>query len=134
MMRTMDDATRERLRRGKAAAKRQGRHVHGQAPYGYRSVRGRLETVPELVPVVRRIFERAKEGRTPGQIARELTEEGIPTATGRARAWSPRAVRNIILNPAYAGERYGVKRAHERIVTRQAWNKAQAAMRSRARS
>jgi hypothetical protein len=43
-------------------------------------------------------------------------------------------VRNIILNPAYAGERYGVKRAHERIVTRQAWNKAQAAMRSRARS
>jgi hypothetical protein len=37
------------------------------------------------------------------------------------------------MNPVYVGERYGVRGAHEAIVSRRRFNEVQAALRSRAR-
>ena len=122
----------ERVGAGKAAKKKLGRHVHGRIPYGYGSaVAGVLEPVPELVQVVRRIYSDAKDGYSPGRIARDLTREGIPAPQGGA--WNTVGVRAILRNPVYTGERYGVKQAHAAIVSRRAWNAAQAALERRSR-
>jgi site-specific DNA recombinase len=120
----------ERVSAGKAKRKAQGRHVHGRAPYGYSSSDGVLTPMPDVVPIVRRIFERARASESPGQIARLLNAERVPAPQG-AR-WSEQGVRVIVQNVAYAGERYGVKRAHEPIVSRRLFNAANAALEARA--
>ena len=43
-------------------------------------------------------------------------------------------MRWIITNAAYAGEKYGVQKAHPAIVSRRAWNAAQAALAARGRN
>ena len=96
----------------KLQKKRLGRHVHDRVPYGYTSTGGILEPVEDLIPVVRRIYRDARDGWTPGRIARALNRDGIPSAQGEE--WKPQVVRSILTNPAYAGERYGVRNAHPR--------------------
>jgi site-specific DNA recombinase len=120
----------ERVGAGKAKRKAQGRHVHGRVPYGYRSESGVLSPVPELAPIVRRIFEGGKAGDSPGHIARALNADGVPAPQGPR--WSEQGVRVILRNPAYAGERYGVKSAHEAMISRHMFNAAHAAVSKRA--
>jgi site-specific DNA recombinase len=120
---------RDRLTSGKLAKKKLGRHIHGRVPYGYGSEGGILEPVPELIAVVRRIFEDARDGHTPGRIARGLNREGIPSAQGGE--WSPQVIRQILRNPAYAGERHEVKQAHPAIVSKRLFNAANAALNAR---
>lgn len=112
----------ERVSAGKAKKKQLGRHVHGRVPYAYRSDRGILTPDPELAPIVLRIFSDARDGYTPGRIARALNTEGVSSPQGAQ--WSPTTVRRILRNAAYAGERYSVKRAHPAIVSRQLFNTA----------
>jgi Recombinase len=81
---------------------------------------------------VRRISRDARDGWTPGQIARALNRDGVPSAQGGN--WKPQVVRSILMNPAYVGERYGVRNAHTPIISRRAWNAAQAALAARARA
>jgi site-specific DNA recombinase len=121
----------ERVSAGKAKGKQLGRHVHGRAPYGYTTVRGILTPSPAFAPIVHRIFKNAKEGDSPGQIARALNAEGIAPPQ-RAKAWGERAVRVIIRNPGYVGERYNVQHAHEAVVSRRLFNAAQRALDARA--
>jgi site-specific DNA recombinase len=121
----------ERVSSGKAKKKKLGRHVHGRPPYSYTSSGGILAPVPELAAVVRRVFEDAKAGDSPGRIARALNADNV-VPPQRARAWGERAVRLILRNPAYVGERYGVKRAHEPVVSRQLFNAAQRGLDKRA--
>lgn len=120
----------ERVSAGKAKRKAQGRHVHGRAPYGYSSSDGVLTPVPEVVPTVRRMFEQARAGHSPGEIARALNAERLPAPQGER--WTEQGVRVILNNVAYAGERYGVKRAHAPIISRRAFNAANDALRARA--
>jgi site-specific DNA recombinase len=122
----------ERFSAGKARKKALGRHVHGRAPYGYRSVGGVLEPSEAVVPIVRRIFDEAVAGRTPGTIARALNEEGIPAPQG-GRGWTEQGLRVILANRAYTGERYGVKDAHAALVSERTWSAAQSALRARRR-
>ena len=122
----------ERFSAGKARKKALGRHVHGRAPYGYRSANGVLEPTEALVPIVRRIFADAAAGRTPGTIARALNDEGVPAPQG-GRAWTEQSLRVILGNRAYTGERYGVKGAHAALVSEQTWSGAQSALRARSR-
>lgn len=130
----------ERVQAGKTAGKRQGRHVQGRIPFGYRTAGGELVPDPRTAPVVRRIFERVREGQSLGRIARDLNADGIagpqPARSngGRASSWKAGTVSRIVTNPAYAGERYGVKRAHEALVTRQAFNAAQTRLEARRRA
>jgi site-specific DNA recombinase len=110
----------ERVSAGKAKKKQLGRHVHGRVPFAYTSEHGVLTPDPERASTVRRIFEEAKDGYTPGKIARGLNADLTPSPQGAQ--WSAKAVRRVLANPVYAGERYGVKRAHPAIVSRQLYN------------
>ena len=121
----------ERVGAGKAAKKKLGRHIHGRVPYGYRSKAGVLEPDEALAPVVRRIFADAKDGYSPGRIARDLNRDGVPAPQGVT--WNAVGVRWILRNPAYAGDRYGVKGAHAAIVSRRMWNAVQRALEARSR-
>ena len=121
----------ERVGAGKAKKKARGRHVHGRAPYGYTSSGGVLRPAGEREPFVRRIFKEASAGMPPGRIARGLNEDAIPPP--QRGLWSEQGIRVILRNPAYVGERYGVKRAHESIVSRRLWNAAQRSLDGRAR-
>jgi DNA invertase Pin-like site-specific DNA recombinase len=122
----------ERVGAGKAKKKALGRHVHGRVPYGYSSEDGILTPVADLAPIVRRIISDIAAGDSPGKVARRLTADDVRSPQG-GEAWSANTVRLIASNPAYAGERYGVKRAHEAIVSRRALNAATRTLESRGR-
>lgn len=122
----------ERVGAGKAKKKQLGRHVHGRVPYGYASEAGVLSPVPELAPIVRRIFTDIKYGYSPGRVARGLNRESVPSPL--SADWTAKAVHRIVNNPAYVGERYGVKRAHPAIVSARLFNAANRALEQRAES
>lgn len=92
-------------------ASERGKLVGGPRPYGYRWVpeidaKGKkvshLEIVPTEAPVVVRIYEDTCNGASQMQIAKALTADGIPTATGR-RGWAQPSVRRVLVNPLYRG-------------------------------
>lgn len=71
---------------------------------GYRKgENGQPEIVPEEAEVVRTIYQRFLNGFTPHQIARSLTEAGIPTPRGR-KVWSESTVLSILQNERYKGD------------------------------
>jgi DNA invertase Pin-like site-specific DNA recombinase len=83
---------RERTRRGKLHRARTGHQaVLSCAPYGYRYVKksehsdGFWEIDPVQAEVVREVFERyINDAVSIGELARWLSERGIPTRTGKA--------------------------------------------------
>jgi len=108
----------ERCRRGKLHRARAGAvSVLGHAPYGYRYVRRTEHSdafyeIDELeAPIVREIFDRYVEQRESiVQIARALSERGVPTRTGNPR-WGSSTIWAILRNPAYTGlAAYGRRR------------------------
>ena len=108
----------ERCRRGKLHRARAGAvSVLGHAPYGYRYVKktehaDAFYEIDELeAPIVREIFARYVEQRESiVQIARSLTEQGVPTRTG-APHWGSSTIWAILRNPAYTGlAAYGRRR------------------------
>jgi site-specific DNA recombinase len=135
----------ERVGAGKAKKKQLGRHVHGRVPYGY--VANEPGVLTPNVPkdhaawstspaaIVARIFNDVRAGDSPGRIARALNAAGVPSPQQRKRVeltqWLPKTVRLIVSNPAYMGERYGVKRAHPAIVSRRVFNEANAVLNER---
>jgi site-specific DNA recombinase len=112
----------ERTRRGTLHRARAGAvAVLSRAPYGYRYVRksehadAYLEIDETQARVVREIFDRyARDGESVGQIARWLSERGVPTRTG-ASGWSQSTIWTMLRNPAYAGRAaYGKTRMVQR--------------------
>jgi len=74
----------QKTHRGLAGVVAQGRHPGGKV-YGYRSIPGKpgeLEIIDDEAKVVRRIFAEYSKGRTPREIARDLTQEGIRSPRG----------------------------------------------------
>src|SRR5215207_8281895 len=100
----------ERTRRGKAHRARQGSvNVLSGAPYGYRYVRksdqaeARYELVEPEASTVRELFRRyTHAGCSIADLARWLSQQQIPTRTGKAR-WDRSTVWGMLRNPAYAG-------------------------------
>lgn len=101
----------ERCRRGKRHAARQGAvNVLSGAPYGYRYItalegegQAQYEVVLEQARVVRQIFEWIGHDRLSiGEVSRRLTQQGIPTATGKPW-WDRTSIWGILKNPAYTG-------------------------------
>jgi site-specific DNA recombinase len=121
----------ERVSAGKAKKKVLGRHVHGRVAFAYESTDGVLRPVPELAPVVERIFRDVQAGDSPGRIARGLNRDAVPSPGGKG--WTAKAVQRIATNSVYAGQRYGVKNAHPAIVSRRLFNAAQRALAQRSR-
>ena len=98
------DNFRERSTLGKRGTAKQGRVPTGKLPYGYRiGDDGRAEVIEEQAEVVRRIFHMyVDEGMGSYSIAVRLTEEGIPTQTGKL-LWLQSRVHHILGNAAYTG-------------------------------
>ena len=113
---------RERTRRGKLHRARTGHQaVMAGAPYGYRFVKktdiadGYWEINESEAEVVREIFRRyTEDGCSIGALARWLSEQGIPTRTGKA-VWDRSTVWGMLRNPAYHGQAaYGKTKAADR--------------------
>jgi site-specific DNA recombinase len=129
----------ERCRRGKLHRARAGAvSVLARAPYGYRYVK-RSEHTDALyeieeteAPVVREIFRRYLEGESIGRLARALSEQGVPTRTGKT-GWNNATIWGMLRNPAYAGQAaYGKTHATSGPVreTRQSRQRGQRSARS----
>jgi len=101
----------ERSRRGKIHRARKGDvSVLSGAPYGYLYVRKRdscaayYEVIESQAQVVREAFRLyTREGFSIGRIARHLSDEGVPTRTGKKR-WDRSTIWGLLRNPAYMGQ------------------------------
>jgi hypothetical protein len=91
---------------------------------------------PDTAPVVRQIFERRADGHSWVSIARWLDAEGVQPRAPRRKdgrgsgAWTTSTLANMISSPVYLGivtlgDRPPVEGAHEPLVTRALWNRAQ---------
>ena len=98
------DNFRERSTMGKRGAAKQGRAPTGGLPYGYRiGDDGRPQVVEEQAEVVRRIFHMyVHEGMGSRSIAVRLTDEAIPTQTGKPM-WRQSYVHRVLGNATYTG-------------------------------
>ena len=98
------DNFRERSTMGKRGTAKQGRVPTGGLPYGYRiGDDGRPEVVEEQAEVVRRIFQMyVHEGMRAFSIAVRLTDEEVPTQTGKL-TWLQSRVHHILGNATYTG-------------------------------
>ena len=100
----------ERYRRGKAHRAKTGSiNVLSGAPFGYRYVRksdhagAAYESVEHEASLVAELFRRyADDGASIAELARWLTDQGVPTRTGKHR-WDRSVVWGMLRNPAYAG-------------------------------
>lgn len=107
-----------RLQRGRMASIKEGKYVGSAPPYGYDKKKLEHDKGFTLVPnkdeapVVRLIFELYTVGEMTSdgtlrrlgvsRIVRRLNELKIPTKKGNA--WSPATVRDMLINPVYAGK------------------------------
>ena len=98
------DNFRERSTLGKRGTAKQGRVPTGGLPYGYRiGDDGRPEVVEEQAEVVRRIFHMyVHEGMGSPSKAVRLTDEGIPTQTGKL-LWRQSYIHYVLANATYTG-------------------------------
>jgi site-specific DNA recombinase len=79
----------------------EGRHPVG-CPYGYRREGGQLVPHETQGPVVREVYERYAQGETLAELARGLTERGVPRRRGGTN-WDATNVDNILRNPTHCG-------------------------------
>jgi site-specific DNA recombinase len=89
----------ERQRRANEARSAKGKPVPGRRRYGYET--DGVTPRESEAAVVRRLFAHVAEGGSIRSAVGWLTAEGISPAPGRA--WTPRRVRDLLLNPHYAG-------------------------------
>jgi len=102
-------------REAKRAREGERAYVGGRPPFGYQAHNGALRPHPDHTPIVRRVFELARRGRSIRAIATEVGQH--PTATARM----------------LAHEGYKQGRPAERIVDPKVWNAAARAVGSRRR-
>lgn len=125
--------------RAKRTLQRQGKYLGGLAPYGYRiDPQDKYHLLPDeaTAPVVRRIYDGVLAGQTCAQLAKCLTQEGVPTPaqskgmTGRAWSgrWNSATIRRILTMPTYYGactqhstERVSYKVHASRRVAKEGW-------------
>lgn len=88
-----------------------------EAPFGYmKPRRGTIVPHPEEAPIAKEMFRMRAEGNTYGQIARWLTEKGVPTRRNKPE-WSISAVNNLLRNFVFIGLTVNtVKKTGERFV------------------
>ncbi len=100
----------ERYRRGKTHRAKTGSiNVLSGAPFGYRYVRksphagATYEIVEHESVLVAELFRRyADDGASIAELTRWLTEQGVPTRTGKHR-WDRSVIWGMLRNPAYTG-------------------------------
>lgn len=65
---------------------------------------GTLVVNQDEAKIVERIFSLFLQGKTPSGIAKILTDEGVPTPTGRAKKWNSQTIRRMLQNEKYRGD------------------------------
>ncbi len=95
----------ENVRWGQQQSMRKGKvHLAYKRFLGYtKGEDGRLAIVEEEAVFVRKIYELFLSGQSIRAIAAYLTEQGIPTPSGKAR-WSVSTVKSILSNEKYKGD------------------------------
>ena len=95
----------ENVRWGQQQSMRKGKvHIAYAHFLGYRKgADGRPEIVEEKAWIVRKIYDLFLSGMTVRHIAEHLTNEGIPTPSGKSK-WPVSTVQNILTNEKYKGE------------------------------
>jgi site-specific DNA recombinase len=104
---------KERMRRGRLFAARQGRRSWANPPFGY-SYRPKTEaTPPQLVineaeaEVVRQMYRwLVEEELSSYAIEQRLVAQGVPTRRGKRRGWQQSSVIGILHSPLYKGDAY----------------------------
>jgi site-specific DNA recombinase len=101
--------TAERTRRGKLQKAREGKVLAGPRPsYGFRynDARDNYLVDEESMRVVRRIFRSVgAEGKTMNSVRMAFNREGVSPPLG-GRYWSPKKLRDIILDDVYRAHSY----------------------------
>ncbi len=120
----------ERLRLGREAGARAGKHQSGPAPYGYTrdySQRPRLVADPVEAAVVRTIFKEYLRRRSMKRLIEFLASQGLRTRRGKE--WSRAGVSWILKNETYLGRvHFGAIRArgqHPALISPIMFNKVQ---------
>lgn len=80
-----------------------GEYIATNAPYGFRLVDKKLEVYEPEAAVVHSIFQLYLSGWSTHEIARELTQQQIPTKYGKTR-WKSDKVAYILANERYMGD------------------------------
>ena len=106
-----------RMQEGRILSVREGNFIAPHPPYGY-DILSPDRWTRTLIPnaqaeIVKDIFSMLVNDRlTCGQIAKKLTQQGVPSPTGKTE-WARDSIRNIILNKTYIGK---VKWSHRKSV------------------
>ncbi len=112
----------ERIRDKFAASRKKGLWTGGTVPFGYRVENRRLVVVPEEAEVVRFVFRRYAELRSPRHVALELNASGT---LKRGRKWNAPLLEKMLGRSVYIGkvEYKGEvhEGAHEAIVDKETW-------------
>ena len=80
-----------------------GEYVDSNAPYGFRLVNKALAVYEPEAEIVRWIYNAYLNGWSTSEIARDLTQRGIPTKTGKSK-WTSSRVAFILTNERYKGD------------------------------
>lgn len=74
----------------------------GYPPYGYDNVGGQMIVNEEQAETVRWIFQAVLSGKSPGTVARDLNERGVPSKRGGK--WTGHTINGMIRNEKYTGD------------------------------
>lgn len=77
--------------------------VYGSNLYGYKSNKGTLEIIEKEAKVVKSIFTMYLSGMSEIQIAKELTQRGVLTKSGKSK-WSAGTIGRMLQNEKYCGD------------------------------
>jgi len=82
-----------------------GEYVDSNAPYGFRLENKVLVVYEPEADLVRWMYDAYLQGWSTAEIARHMTEEGIPTKEGKSK-WTATKIRYILTNERYVGDCY----------------------------
>ena len=80
-----------------------GEYVDSNAPYGFRLVNKALEVYEPEAEIVVWIYHSYLNGWSTSEIARDMTNRGIPTKTGKEK-WTSTKIAYILTNERYIGD------------------------------
>src|SRR5262249_57206329 len=107
-----------------------GVHISARPPTGYlRDEKGRLIRDEPPASAIVELFRRRASGASIRSLASWLDDQGVRPSTGNQH-WSTTGVSQLLHNPVYLGQarsgKYVLEGAHEALVSRAAFDAAQA--------
>jgi site-specific DNA recombinase len=121
----------ERFIDSKTRAVARGVHISRDVPPGYmRGEDGRLVPHPKHGKTMTKAYQLAAQGAAPTDVAKFLTEQGLPSGKNEAAIWRSSRIKRLLANRAYLGEaRAGADirnpNAHEPLTDEATWLRAQ---------